>query len=113
MAVISNLYVDQGSDFSTEITLQNDDDTPMDLTGYSAYSQFRKSYNSTSGYDFTCSITNPTTGKILITLPGDESSVIPAGRYLYDVEIVLGNFKVRVLEGIVILSPEITKTPAL
>ena len=33
--------------------LENDDGTPMNLTGIAVYSQFRKSYNSTVGYSFT------------------------------------------------------------
>lgn len=111
MAVISNLYIDQGSDFSTEITLRNDDGTPLDLTNYNVYSQFRKSYNSTTGYNFTCAVIDPTNGIISISLPGSESSLIPAGRYLYDIEIASVSVKVRVLEGIIVLTPEITRIP--
>jgi len=38
--------------------------------------------------------------------------LIPAGRYLYDIEIKITNNsdKTRVLEGIVVVTPEITKT---
>jgi hypothetical protein len=50
-------------------------------------------------------------GEITLVLDGHDSSDIPPGRYLYDVEIVdaLNNVKVRVIEGLVILTPEITR----
>lgn len=110
MAAISNLYIDQGSTFSAIITLTNQDGTPMNLTGYSVASQFRKSYASSTGYTFTATIYNAATGQVRLQLPANTSSAIPAGRYLYDIEITSGSGeKLRALEGILILTPEITR----
>ena len=112
MAMTAYLDIDQGSDFTTEITLQNDDGTPMNLTGFNIYSQFRKSYGSTTAYEFNAVISNATQGKFTLSVPGNQSSNIRHGRYLYDVEIVnLTPTKIRVLEGILTISPEITKIP--
>lgn len=112
MATVAYLDIDQGSDFSTEMTLENDNGTPMNLTGFTAYSQFRKSYGSTIGYTFTTSIDSPFTGVVKLQLSGDMSSTIKPGRYLYDVELRNGeNNKIRVVEGIVTINPEITKIP--
>lgn len=111
MATISNLFVDQGSDFSTVITLQNDDLTPMNLTGASVYSQFRKSYESSTAYSFTGTVSNAVGGQITLSLSGTTSTNIPAGRYLYDVELILNSTKIRVAEGIVTITPEITRIP--
>lgn len=112
MAVSAWLDIDQGSDFTTEIELENENDTPMNLTGFSVYSQFRKSYGSTTAYSFTCNIVNATQGKISLTLPGATSSNIRSGRYLYDVEVVSpSGVKTRVIEGIITLNPEITRIP--
>lgn len=112
MAGIINLYVDQGSDFHAELVLQNDDGSIIDLTGFDIYSQFRKSFQSSLYYEFDCSIVGaPELGEITLVLPGGISTDIPPGRYLYDVEIVdsLNNVQVRVIEGLVILTPEITR----
>ena len=111
MATVAYLDIDQGSDFIVSMNLENDDGTPMDLYQYTVHSQFRKSYNSTTGYNFTCAVIDPTNGIISISLPGSESSLIPAGRYLYDIEIASVSVKVRVLEGIIVLTPEITRIP--
>ena len=113
MAVTAYLDIDQGSDFVTELELENDDSTPVNLTGVSVYSQFRKSYGSLTGYSFITTVVAPATqGKIRLSLPGSTSSTIRPGRYLYDVEIVAsGGVKTRVVEGILTINPEITRIP--
>lgn len=112
MAISAYLDIDQGSDFVAEFTLENDDETPIDLTGFEVYSQFRKSYGATSGYDFSTAVSDRLNGKITLSLSGIESSSIKPGRYLYDVEIIsLTNAKTRVVEGILTINPEITRIP--
>jgi len=111
MAMTSYLDIDQGSDFIISISLQNDDGSIMDLTGFSIYSQFRKSYGSTTAYAFIAQIPDPANGVLTLALSGNASSAIKPGRYLYDVEIVLDSLKMRVVEGIVTINPEITRIP--
>ena len=109
MATTAYLDIDQGSDFVSEMTLENEDGTPMILTGFNVRSQFRKSYNSLVGYDFVATITNATQGKFTLSLSGVASSAIKPGRYLYDVEVYGTQTKTRVVEGVITISPEITK----
>lgn len=112
MASIVYLDIDQGSDFGVELDIQNDDGTPMNLVGFQVYSQFRKSYNSVIGYEFTTTVLNGVQGKIQLSLSGTTSSDIRPGRYLYDIEVYSpGNRKTRIVEGIVTINPEITKIP--
>lgn len=110
MATVSNLYLDQGSDFSSIITLTNQDSTPLNLTGFTVKSQFRKSYQSSAAVNFVASVYSAVEGKVRLQLPAEASSAVQAGRYLYDIEVTspLGERK-RVLEGIVIITPEITR----
>lgn len=112
MATTAYLDIDQGSDFVAVMELENDDGTPMNLSGFTVYSQFRKSYQSVTGYSFVTTVDNAALGKIKLSLLGSVSSGIKPGRYLYDIEIIsaLGN-KVRVVEGIITINPEITKIP--
>lgn len=110
MATVTNLYVDQGSFYRTYVTVANTDGTPMDLTGYTAASQMRKSYQSTGAYNFTTSISNPTQGRVRVELSSEQSRAIPAGKYLYDLEVTSpSGERTRVVEGIVLINPEITK----
>lgn len=110
MASVANLYIDQGSDFSAIITLKNQDGTIINLTGYTVVSQFRKSYQSSSYTAFTATLHDAVAGKIRLQLPAASSSAVAAGRYLYDIEITnnAGERK-RALEGIVLITPEITR----
>lgn len=110
MATISNLFVDAGSNYSNIITVSASNGQPLNLTGYSVASQMRKSYGSTTSYNFTSSIYDATTGKIRLQLTPIQSEAIPAGRWLYDVEITSPTgSKTRVIEGIVTVTPQITQ----
>ena len=84
----------------------------LNLTGYTFASQIRKSYGSSTYYTFTASVYDAATGKVRLQLTSTQTSAIPAGRYLYDIEITNTSTtaKTRILEGIVIVTPEITQT---
>jgi len=110
MATISNLFVDAGSDYSNIITVSSTNGQSLDLTGYTVASQMRKSYSSSTVYAFTASLYDAATGRVRLQLSASNSSAIPAGRWLYDVEITSGaGSKTRVVEGIVTITPQITQ----
>lgn len=110
MATISNLFVDAGADYSNIITVAATNGQPLNLTGYTVASQMRKSYTSSTAYNFTATIHDATSGKVRLQLNSTQSSAIPAGRWLYDVEITSPNgYKTRVVEGIVTVSQQITQ----
>jgi hypothetical protein len=112
MATTSNLFIDQGSYYTTSVTVTGEGGDAVDLTGYTAAGLMRKSYSSTRSYPLTCTIVIPATqGIIKVELPDADSSAMPFGRYLYDIEVTntMTNHKLRVLEGLVIISPECTR----
>jgi len=110
MAAISNLYIDAGSSFSAIISVKGSDGLPLNLTGYTVASQMRKSYGSLTAYAFTATIYDAASGKVRIVMPATTSSGIKPGRYLYDIEVTSPvPEKLRVVEGIVVVTPEITK----
>lgn len=111
MAATVNLSIDQGSSFSTSIVVKGSTGNPTNLTGYTAYAQMRKSYYSSTAYNFTASISGPTTGTIMLALSPTASAAIPAGRYVYDVEINADSTITRVVQGTVTVDPEVTQTP--
>lgn len=110
MATISNLFVDAGTTYSNIITVAATTGQPLDLTGYTVKSQMRKSYSSSTAYNFTASIYDAAAGKVRLQLTPVQSEAIPPGRWLYDVEITSGaGAKTRVVEGIVTVTPQITQ----
>ena len=112
MATISNLYIDAGSLFSVIVSVKDSNQNPMNLTGFTVASQIRKSYGSTTAYNFNASVYDALSGKIKLQLSSEQSSAIKPGRYLYDIEVssvTIPGQKTRVVEGLVIITPEITK----
>ena len=108
MATKSNLTIDQGSDYNITIDLTTANGSSMDLTGYTGRSQMRKSASSSTAKDFTILVAN--TGSVTLSMTADYTANITAGRWLYDVEVVSGGEVVtRVLEGIVTVTPEMTR----
>ena len=110
MATIANIFIDAGANYSNIITVAANGSGALNLTGYTVKSQIRKSYTSTTAYNFTGSVDDAVAGKVRLELTAAQTGAIPPGRYLYDVEITssAGN-RTRVGEGVVTVTPEITQ----
>jgi hypothetical protein len=112
----SDLFMEQGADFNTSIALDDVGGVSFNLVGYSAFSQMRKSYySSNAAATFTVNTgDNPSLGVITLNLPAANTANIYAGRYVYDVYITnTNNSRTRVLEGIISVSPQVTKTAGM
>jgi len=107
MATKANLVIDQGTTFSTSLNLQDEYGLPLDLSGYTANSQMRKWYTSSNASaTFTTGVAN---GVITLSLTANQTSNLTSGRYVYDVEINSGTTISRVVEGIVTVTPQVTR----
>lgn len=112
MATYVELYMDQGSTFNNIINLTDDvTNANANISGYTVHSQMRKSYYSANATaNIVCTITDPSEGEITMSLAAANTDIIKAGRYLFDVETVdLSNNVIRILEGIITVTPSITK----
>ena len=108
MATVQNITIDQGTTFSLTITLTNDDGTAKDLSSYTVSAQMRKSYYTSTYTAFTTAKVD-LTGELTISVTAAQTSDIKAGRYVYDIEIASSSETLRILEGIVTVTPEVTK----
>lgn len=112
MAAYVELYMDQGTTFRNVINLIDDTTNAyIDINNYTIRSQMRRSYYSANATaNLVCTITDSANGEITMTLAAANTSNIKAGRYLFDLETVdTNNTVVRVLEGIITVTPEITR----
>jgi hypothetical protein len=109
MAQIQNIYIDQGTTFSLSLVVNDQSGDLKDLTDYTAAAQMRRSYYTNTAISFTAEITLPEDGEVTISLTALQTSAIKAGRYVYDIEITGDGETLRVLEGIVVINPEVTK----
>lgn len=108
MAGIQNLVIDQGTTFDITINVTLDDGSEKDLTDYTVSSQIRKSYYTNTYTAFTTSKQN-LSGEITLSLTPTQTSALKAGRYVYDVEIASVDETVRIVEGIVTVTPEVSR----
>lgn len=109
MATKANLVIDQGSTFSTDLTLTDENGDPLTLDGYTANSQIRKWYTSSNAAATFATSVNTQSGVITLSLTATQSSNLVAGRYVYDVEISSGSEVSRIVEGIVTVTPQVTR----
>ena len=110
MADFVELHIDAGSTFSTEVTVNDALGNAIDLTNYQARAQLRKSYYSSSATDFIVTKTDPNSGILTLSISAANTSNIRPGRYVYDVEIESSsNVVTRIFEGIVTVSPSVTR----
>jgi hypothetical protein len=111
MAAKANIVIDQGADFSTTITVLDNDNSILNLSNYTARGQIRKHYTSTTAVNFSFVFNEPRSSGILtLSLSNTQTANMEAGRYVYDVEIVSSaNTVTRLVEGIATVTPEVTK----
>jgi len=108
MATKANLVIDQGATFSTDLSLTDENGDILNLSGYNANSQLRKWYTSTNAVSFS-TVINVDSGVISLTLTANQTASLSSGRYVYDVEITNGSTISRVVEGIVTVTPNVTR----
>ena len=106
-----NLSIDQGADFSKNFTVTTDGSTAYDISDLTLQAQMRKSYDSSSATaTFTASVVTGSSGIYKLVLSNSTSADISAGRYVYDVELILSDSTIeKVHYGIITVNPEATK----
>lgn len=103
------LYIDQGISFSQQMTINDDSGNPVDLSNATIICQMRRSYNSSTFYNFTINIVDAVNGVISLNLPSDQSQFIPAGRYVYDAIYTIGIRTIKIIKGTVTVYPNVSK----
>lgn len=113
MSEYVEFYIDQGTDFSTVINL-NDDDTNMaqNVASYAVSGKLRRSLVSANAAEtFHCEVTDAANGEISISLAAANTANLRPGNYFYDILVrdTNSNTYSRLIEGIIIITPAITK----
>lgn len=114
MAGKYNITIDQGSTFTFQFTIQDGTGTAWNLTSYTARMQIRTAAESTSTL---VSLTNSSgitlggaAGTVTITISATQTAAMPAGRHVWDIEVVsAGGVVTRILEGKAIVKAEVTR----
>lgn len=112
MATKANITIDQGTTFSTNFDLTDENDDPIDLSAYTAEAQIRRWYTSVNAAaTFTTNTgANAAAGTLTISLTAAQTANLEYGRYVYDVKVAdASNTITRVIEGIVTVTPRVSR----
>jgi hypothetical protein len=110
MAAKGNLVIDQGADFEAKIQMTDDNGDLLYIGDYTANSHIKKWYTSTTvTAEFNATV-NVSTSEITLQLYSNQTSLIPEGRYVYDVLLTNSttNAVSRFIEGIITVTPRVT-----
>ena len=109
-AIPLNLLLEKGTDFDATFNIQNEDNTtPLNLTGYTAEAKLKKSYYTTASTNFVVDFVDRYNGILKISLNNTGTSALDARRYVYDIVLTSPqSIKTRVIEGILEVTPGVT-----
>ena len=110
MASFVELTIDQGADFSSNVTVRSANGVVINVTSYTITSKIRKNYSTTTSTSFATNIVDASNGIINLTMTAANTTNLTPGRLLYDVlAISSSNVRTRASEGIVTVLPSITR----
>jgi hypothetical protein len=103
-----NISCEQGSTLLLNLTANDSNNLPINLSGYGVRGYVRYSYGSDSIlYDLNPQITNSISGIIYISGNATGTAALPIGKFPYDLEAYSsGGYVTKFLKGYFILNPE-------
>lgn len=110
MAQFVELSMDQGTSFSVDLTVINEDGSARNVANSTFTSSIRKSYYSSSvTANLTITTADAANGIIYANANSAVTANIRPGRYLYDIKESNANTVTRLIEGIITVYPQVTK----
>lgn len=115
MAWRCDIAVDKGSELPTIIEFFDHDRRPMNFDGFTALMQIRRTASSDQIIDELSSEGDSPrlafrADTIRISWPRGITQAIPAGRYVYDIQLTQPNgCTVRLVEGVLVFRQEVTR----
>jgi hypothetical protein len=111
LAAYLEIPIEQGANLTSVVTVNDAQGDAVNLTTYTASSQLRKSYYSSSANTMTAIVTGNANGEITLSMTAANTALLTPGRYVYDLVITnsTDNSKTRVIEGIAIVLPSVTR----
>jgi hypothetical protein len=110
VAAFTELLIEQGATFSTTVNVEDTAGAAINLYGYTASSQMRKSYYATSNTVITSTITGNANGEITLSMTAANTANLTPGRQVFDLLIASPTgVKTRVVEGVIVISPGVTQ----
>lgn len=104
-----NIVAEQGATFNLNFRVETDG-VAWNLSTYTFAMQVRRSTSSSTTLLNVTSATMTSAGHVSVTVSAATMSDVPAGRWVYDIELTSSGDEVtRILEGRFIVSPQVTQ----
>lgn len=112
-ASIYNILCDQGETYEQSLIYQNSDGTAVDITGATARMMVRTDYAATTTVVSLTEVAGITlggaAGTIDLTITDTQTAALAAGKYVYDLELIMGSKVKKLIRGDFIVRAEVTK----
>ena len=111
MAAYVELTIEQGANLVSTVSVNDNQGDALNLYYYTASSQLRKSYYSSSANTMSAIVTGNANGQITLTMTAANTANLTPGRYVYDLTIrnSVDNSITRVVEGTAVVLPSVTR----
>lgn len=111
MAAYLELTIEQGANLTSIVTVNDSQGDAVNLYYYTASSQIRKSYYSSSANTLISIVTGTSNGEITLTMTAANTALLTPGRYVYDLIITntIDKSVTRVVEGTATVLPSVTR----
>jgi hypothetical protein len=105
------ITIEQGSTFQKQFRWKVDG-VIINLTGYTAKMQVRKAFGGALGFELSTQndriLLGGATGTVALEMAPDETAALPAGNFVYDLELTDGGTVRKLIRGTVVVLPEAT-----
>jgi hypothetical protein len=110
LAANYNLNIEAGATYNVDFVYTNQDGTVYNLAGFTADLQIRPTAAGSLAVEVTPTIT-VATGTVSVTISAAQTSTLTQGIYVYALELhgPLDSPVIRLVEGSVIVSPEVVR----
>lgn len=113
--IVYNFCIPQGTDLTLPFVLQNGDETPINLSGYTAAMQLRVLVTAEQAVDTLTTdngriMIDAAAGKITCSFPHESTEKYPVKTLVYDLEITSSGGEItRIVQGKAVVSAEVTR----
>lgn len=124
-AGLLDIVIDQGATFALSVQWTDNDGNGINLTGYEARAQIRSAFADAGGdvlvdipyvplllpVSTGVGIQTPASGEMLIQIRAEDTQDLPAGSWVWDMEVESSAGEVtRLLMGSALVRPEVTRS---
>ena len=109
-----NITCEQGATFDLQLTWKGSDGSLVNVTGYTARMQVKKSRTDTTNVvslttENSRIVLGGAAGTIDLTIDATTTAALDVGQFVYDLELINGSTVYRVIEGAFTVSGEVTR----